>query len=459
MSTDPAPSTPTRKRLSVITKLAYGIGDIGAAVGASLNGFFLLPFLLDVAGIRGAWLSPVFLIGRVWDSINDPIIGYLSDNTHTRWGRRRPWLLFGAIPFGLTFVLLWYAPPFNELGRLIYFLVVSLIYYFSFTAVNLPYTALTPELTPDYNERTDLNTYRFSFSILSGIAAAALYVPIIAAFEDKIIGHLVMASIFGGITIVTSAIPFFFTKEPPHPAETEKQPGVWEGLRIAFSNRSFVLVTTIYLLSWLAIQFVQSNLFLYVKYWHNLEDQFTFLVIGVQLSAWVWVLIWNQVCQRIGKKPVYLLGMSFWVLVSFGLFFAPRGNLTILLTLAVLAGVGVAVGYLIPWSMLPDVVDEDELNTGIRREGVFYGLFVLLQQSGIGLALSASSLILDVFGYIPGNPPTQPDSAVLALRLFVSVVPVVILLLSFIAVYLYPITRQRHTEIRAELDARHATTP
>ncbi len=152
-------------KLSRATKLAYGVGDLGPAIVASVNGFFLNAFLLDVAGLRPGAVGIIFLIVKIWDSVNDPLIGSISDRTNTRWGRRRPWLLFGAIPFGLAFLLHWLVPPLGATGKFWYYLIVAILLDTGFTAVNVPYTALTAELTKDYDERTVLNTYRFSFSI------------------------------------------------------------------------------------------------------------------------------------------------------------------------------------------------------------------------------------------------------------------------------------------------------
>ncbi len=150
------PSSKSEK-LSVGTKLAFGTGDLGAAIVATVQGFFLNAFLLDVAGMRPAAAGAIFLIVKIWDSINDPIIGAMTDRTNTRWGRRRPWLLFGAVPFGLAFFLHWLVPDVGATGKFIYYLVVALLLDTAFTAVNVPYTALTPELSTDYDERTSLN--------------------------------------------------------------------------------------------------------------------------------------------------------------------------------------------------------------------------------------------------------------------------------------------------------------
>ncbi len=454
----------SKPSLSIGRKLAYGVGDVGPALVATLQGFFLNAFLLDVAGLPPQWAAAIFLIVKIWDSVNDPIIGWLSDHTHTRWGRRRPWLLFGAVPFGIAWFLQWQVPDLTAAGLFWYYLVVALLLDTGITAVNVPYTALTPEIAPDYNERTNLTTYRFSFSILGGMASLIVHETILRAADSIVTGFAISAAVMGLVIIVTNLITFAFTEERFFHEETKKEergsePGFIEGFVIAFKNRPFVMVTAVYLLTWLCIQFVQANMQLYVRYWMGADEQFIYLAVTLQLSIFVSLVIWSKVSERIGKRHVYFLGISFWIIIEILLFFIQPGQMTWLLLLAGLAGIGASVGYLIPWSMLPDVVDLDELNTGLRREGIYYGFFVFLQKLGISLGLAISNLIFAATGYIndpaPGPPfPTQPDAVLLALRLFVSLIPALILLFSFPIVYKYPLTKERHTQIRAELESR-----
>lgn len=354
------------EKLSRLTKLAFGAGDLGPAIVAAINGFFLNAFLLDVAGLRPAAAGTIFLIAKIWDAVNDPIIGALTDRTKSRWGRRRPWLLFAAIPFGLAFFLQWIVPPLGDTGKFFYYLVVAILLDSAYTAINVPYAAMTPELTHDYDERTSLSSYRFSFSILGGVLAAFLHTVILGFFEDPFQGYMTSAAIWAFFIIVPNFITFAFTRETHYLEDRPEGPGFREGLKIAFKNRAFVYVTLIYLLSWLSIQFVQNNLLLYVKYWIGAEAQFGILILAVQFSAFIFLLFWTRVSQRIGKKGVYFLGMSFWVLVAVGLFFVQPGQVGLLFFLAVLAGAGVSIGYLIPWSMLPDVIEMDELETGVE---------------------------------------------------------------------------------------------
>jgi GPH family glycoside/pentoside/hexuronide:cation symporter len=459
-------SKPDSEKLSIGAKLAYGVGDLAPAIVSGVNGFLLNAFLLDVVGLHPALVGTIFLITKIWDAINDPIMGALTDRTKSRWGRRRPWLLFAALPFGLFFIAQWLSPQWSEAAKFWYYLIVAIFLDAAFTAVNVPYSAMTPELTHDYDERTSLSSYRLSFSIMGGVLAVFFHTLIVKAMPNAFIGNAVAASCWAILIVGANWITFFFTREKhydelvkaqaEHPED--KGPGFLEGLKIAFRNKAFVNVTIIYLLSWLAIQFVQNNLLLYVRYWIGAESYFGFLVLAVQFSAFIFLMIWAKVSAKIGKQNVYYVGMSFWVVVEIILFFIQPGQIVFLFVMAILAGAGVSIGYLVPWSMIPDVVEMDELETGQRREGIFYGFFVFLQKMGISLGLAMSNYVFALTGYINQVPgaalPVQPPAVLMALRIFVSLAPALILLLSFIVVHQYPITREKHAEMRAELERR-----
>lgn len=179
------------EKLHFTTKLAYGAGDFGPAITANILVFYLLFFLTDVAGIPAALAGSVLMIGKIFDAINDPIIGLLSDRTRSRWGRRLPWMLGGMIPFALFYTAQWLIPHFsddrltNQWGLFIYYVAIAMAFNLCYTTVNLPYTALTPELTQNYNERTRLNSFRFAFSIGGSILSLILYILIAAGLPDR----------------------------------------------------------------------------------------------------------------------------------------------------------------------------------------------------------------------------------------------------------------------------------
>ncbi len=189
------------------------------------------------------------------------------------------------------------------------------------------------------------------------------------------------------------------------------------------------------------------------------ESAFPSVAIAVQGTALVMLFVWQKISQKLDKKVVYFLGSTIWIIAQIGLFIVQPGQTLLLYLFAMLAGCGVSVAYLIPWSMIPDVIDLDELNTGQRREGIFYGFMVLLQKFGLALGLFLVGIALEFSGFIrtlPGElPPVQPDSALWAIRLVVAPLPAIVLLAGVILAYFYPITREYHNEIRLKLQERN----
>ena len=200
------------EKLYLNTKLAFGAGDIGPALTANLLVFFLLPFFTNVAGLNPSLAGSILFIGKISDAINDPIIGILSDRTKTKWGRRIPWMILSAIPFGLIFFLQWIVPRFSDNQGLnntllfIYYLIVGIVFNVFYTAVNLPYQALTPELTQDYNERTNLNSFRFSFSIAASILSLILAGFVFQVYQDGQEKYLIL----GLVSTIFATLPLFW---------------------------------------------------------------------------------------------------------------------------------------------------------------------------------------------------------------------------------------------------------
>jgi len=531
------------EKLHLTTKLAYGAGDFGPAIAANILVFYLLFFLTDVAGLPAGLAGSVLMIGKIFDAINDPIIGLLSDRTQTRWGRRLPWMLAGIIPFALLNWAEWIIPHFsndrtvNQWGLFAYYVAIGMGFNLFFTIVNLPYTALTPELTQNYNERTRLNSFRFVFSIGGSILSLILYILITIALPDRpqeqfaqlglMLGVLAFVALLwsvlrlqergkdsllspqqrrrlspflmtSGGTLILLAIArslgifsgegfdylvFFFsllglmmagfgytlrdvqTEEHllrnPHDdamPPPESLP-LWQQLKIAFSNRAFLFVIGIYLCSWLAVQLTASILVYFVVSWMNLsEQQSGMIALAVQGTALLMLFFWQFLAQYLDKKVIYCLGTFIWIGAEVGLWLVQPGQIALLYTLAIFAGVGVSVAYLIPWSMIPDVVDLDELNTGERREGIFYAFMVLLQKIGLALGLFLVGITLETAGFIPRIPgeaiPIQPESALWAIRFAVAPLPAFFLLVGVILATFYPITREVHADIRRQLQAR-----
>ncbi|MEH2049761.1 MFS transporter [Nostoc sp.] len=461
------------KKLDLKTKLAYGAGDLGPAITANISVFYLLFFFTNIAGIPAGLAGSILMISKIWDGVNDPLIGFLSDKTKSRrWGRRLPWMFYGAIPFGIFFFLQWIIPQFsanhsdNIWPLFWYYVIIGVISQSFYTVVNLPYTAMTPELTQDYDERTSLNSFRFTFSIGGSILSLILMGIVFSKIADPQQQVIVLAAICTVISIlglywcvfgVRDRIMAFESKRIQ--AEEPASLPFLEQLKIVFSNRPFLFVIGIYLFSWLGVQITASIIPYFVVNCMDLkQSDVPTILIAVQGTALLMLFVWGALSKKFGKKVVYFLGMSLWIIAAAGLFFLQPGQIVLMYVMAVMAGFGVSTAYLIPWSMIPDVIELDELQTGQRREGIFYGFMVLLQKFGLAFGLFLVGNALQVAGFqasVAGSPsPIQPASALFAIRVAVGPIPTVCLIFGLILTYFYPITREMHAEIMLKLKER-----
>lgn len=456
-------NTPPSQKLNLLTKIAYGAGDLGPAMGAVLSAFFLLLFFTNVAGLPAGLAGSILMIGKIWDAINDPIVGVMSDRTVHPWGRRYPWMIYGAIPFGIFLFLQWIVPSQNTTILFCYYVAISIIANTFYTIVNLPYTALTPELTQDYNERTSLNSFRFAFSIGGSIFAlvlAKIIFNIFASEPEK--KYIILAAICSVIAILALYFCVWGTWRQVRTntqyieagdEENENLP-MPEQLKIAFSNKPFLYVIGIYLCSWLAVQLTTTIIPYFVMYWMKIpESQVPIIAIVVQTTALAMLFVWSAISKKIGKKAVYFWGSGFYILAQFGLFFLQPGQNGFMYFLAFLAGIGISTAYLVPWSMIPDVIDLDELNTNRRREGIFYSFMVLLQKIGLALGLFLVGQMLQWSGF-DSQIPIQPTSALWAIRIAIAPLPTFVLICGVFLAYLYPITQTVHEEILLKLRER-----
>ncbi len=466
--------TAENEKLDFKTKLAYGAGDLGPAITANISIFFLLVFFTNVAGIPAGLAGSILMIGKIWDAVNDPFVGFLTDKTQSRrWGRRLPWLLYGAIPFGIFFFLQWIVPQFspnqnaNVWPLFWYYVAIGVVSQVFYTVVNLPYTAMTPELTQDYDERTSLNTFRFTFSIGGSILSLILSKIVFSLIGDRQQQYIVLAAVCTVISVLSLYWCVFGCRDrilafEAKRTQTAEPPSIpfGEQLKIIFTNRPFLFVIGIYLFSWLGVQITASIIPYFVIYCMRLqESDVPTVMIAVQGTALFMLFVWGAISKKVGKKVVYFLGMSLWIIAATGLYFLQPNQIPLMYVMAVMAGFGVSTAYLVPWSMIPDVIELDELQTGQRREGIFYGFMVLLQKFGLAFGLFLVGNALQSYGFkesIVGQTtlPIQPESALIAIRLAVGPLPTICLILGLILTYFYPITREMHAEIMLKLKQR-----
>ncbi len=447
----------SKEKLSVWTKLAYGIADFGFAFTDSAIAVLFALFLTDIVGLTAAQAALAVFVGRSWDYINDPIIGHFTDRTRSRWGRRRPYLLFGFIPFALAFVMMWWIPPISATWGLVAYYAFAYFFFDTVvTFVTMPYFALTPELTQDYDERTSLTSYRMFFSLVGGLVAfvvpLAMIGETIPANADR---ALRMGLVFGAASAFPLLLTFFGTRERREYIAQE-QPNLRESLRAARRNRPFVFAMGIFLFTWTAMSIIENQLFYFLEYRMGLEEEAPLVAAAVFVTAIVVLPFWVWVSERTDKRKAYIFGMLFLSGVMVTLVFVnPSLGFPIVIALASLAGVGVSAVHVLPWAMIPDAVEVDELETGARHEGMFYALVTLFRKIASSIAIPLALLLLDRSGFV-SNADVQPASAIWAMRLLMGPIPSIFLLSGIAFAIYYPLSREVHAETREQIAARQA---
>jgi GPH family glycoside/pentoside/hexuronide:cation symporter len=358
----------------------------------------------------------------------------------------------------LAFAFFFWVPPWTHpLVLAAHYGLMYMIYDTIATFVYVPYYTLTPELTLDYDERTSLSTARMLFSIVGGLIAFTLPTLLIDSFADPRTGYFVMAIVFGGLGALPLLLTFFGTRERPE-YQAMQQPTLRESLSAMRGNRPFQFGLGIFLLTWTTIDIIQAVLLFFIIDWLHMGSTSELIMGSVFISAAVFLPLWGWLSERWDKRRAYIAGMIFFAVVMLALIFlGPSTPLWGVFAVTTLAGVGVAAAHVIPWSILPDAIEWDELQTGQRHEGAFYSLVTLAQKVASSIALPLVGLLLAATGYVEANAGgTQPTSALLAIRGLMGVVPSIMLLGGIVFALRYPLSRESHADIRRQLAERRA---
>lgn len=438
-----------------------------------MRSIFYAIYLTDVVGLDPRLGSFGALIGIAWDAINDPLIGLLSDRMRTRWGRRRPFLLWFAIPFGLSFVMLWSAPAWeSEVALLAYVTLTFMLADTLQTLISVPFLSLTPELTSDYDERTTLTSFRSFFQLAGAlsvvVAAPAIVDGVLASGGTQQQGFMLVGAIFGGIAAVPLLLIGLFIRETSRPEQTESLP-FRETLKAAWQNVPFRYAIGMYMLNWSAVDMVAVAFPYFLLYWVAQGDLLaTIPFLGLNLAyetAFFGILMsvcilfipfWLWLARKRNKREAYMYGMIFWVIVQLMIFTIQPGDTNWLLVIAALAGISVSAAYVLPESLFADVIEWDELRTGRRQEGIFYGLRTLIRKLTGALVIFVTLQLLGSSGYVSPPPGsiqfTQGDSALQMVRQLVSPLSAAIVCGTILLAWLFPLSREQYERIQRLLE-------
>jgi GPH family glycoside/pentoside/hexuronide:cation symporter len=467
----------SKSHLSFWVKLLYGSGDWAFSSMGMMRSIFYAIYLTDVVGLEPRLASFGALVGIVWDGINDPLIGILSDRIHTRWGRRRPFLLWFAIPFGLSFITLWSAPAWESQTALLVYVTLSFMLADTLqTLVGVPFLSLTPELTSDYDERTALTSFRSFFQLVGAltvvVTAPAIVDVVLASGGSQQQGFMLVGAIFGGLGAIPLLLIGLFIRERARLEQIESLP-IRETLQGAWQNIPFRYMIGIHVLNWSATDMVVVIFPYFLLYWvaqgnqlasirlFELELAYESAFFGILMSVCILLIpFWRWLAKWRNKREAYMLGMGFWVIVQLLIFTIQPGETSYLLAIAALAGIGVSAAYTLPDSLFADVIEWDELRTRRRQEGIFYGIRNLIRKLTGALVIFITLQLLGWSGYV--SPPAgtlqfdQTDSAVQMIRLLVSPFGATILVGTIILAWLFPLSREKYIRIQKLLEQRRA---
>ena len=442
------------KPLSKKTKFFYGIGDLGNAVVNSAVQFFLMKFYTDGALVAPALAGNALLIGKFWDAINDPLFGWLTDRTKSRFGKRRVFMIFGAIPLAISIALLWYVPPASRIWTFVWIAFTFILFDTLWTLTNVPYYALTSELTDDYDERSSLTTYRMVMAVPAYLVGAALTPAIVGLFALQRTGYAFIGIIYGllaGAALLISAAGF---RERTNIVTAEPEPSPLKSLSVALKNRPFIWLSGTYFIVNISFAFIKILMAYYVEYQLLMQAEIP-LVMGLMLiCVTISLPFWQWLSRKMDKGPAYALGMAIGALAVLLTFFLPHVPTALIYLVAALAGFGFAANWIFPWAMVADVGDYDRAETGQQRSGMYYGVWGLATKISEALALAAVGWVLTGFGYVPNVE--QTPQALLGIRLFFGLIPAICIFAALPLLIKYPINRRSHAEVRRKLEAMDA---
>jgi glycoside/pentoside/hexuronide:cation symporter, GPH family len=432
-------------------KIGYGVGDFAFNLAYQTTALFLIYFFTDVFGISAAVAGSIFLVSKLWDAVSDPIMGVVSDHTRSRWGSKRPYLLFGAIPLGISFFMLFASPDIPHDMKAAYGYFAFILFCTAITVVNIPYGALTASLTLDIDERANISGYRMSFAMIGTLFTAAVTKILVGQFADETTGFRIMGIIYGILMAVIVLVTFASVKEKVVHRDERAQPFM-RNIRLVFINKPFMILAGATILFMVGVNMLAAIVNYYFKYNLKAEKLIPVAFVCLFVTAVLLIPFFVFLSTRKSKKFAYLVGMGSLSATLVALFFLGESSLTVTIVIFILAGVGMSTNFLSPWAMIPDTVEYSEWKTGLRREGVIYGFFFFAFKLGAAIAGFLTGLGLDLAGYVANAE--QSSQSLMGIRLMISLVPTLFLLAGMFLVSFYPIDAKMHRMMVQEIGKR-----
>ena len=449
------PRRPVPERLAFKEKLGYGLGDTASHFVWDMVGFWLLFFYTDVYKIPAAAAGTIMAIARFWDMGIDPVIGIISDRTQTRWGKFRPYILFGAVPYAVLAILTFTTPNLGEMGRIIYAGATYVLLMTAYAAVNLPYSSLAAVMTSDTYERAGVNQYRFICAFVGQLVVTGLALTLAKFFGggDKAMGFQYTLVLFGALSVVFFFITFATSKERVQPS-TALPSSLKEDLKNLFKNRPWIILACVGIVSFIMFAMQNAAIVFYFKYYIGKEDSVQlFNVIGT-VALIVALPLSKPLAKAFGNRNVFIASSLVSGLFFISLYLPGEKNIVAVYVLNILAKMAYAPAVPLLWTMIADTSDYSEWKNGRRATGLYFSAATFAQKAGWGIGAAIAGWLLAVFNYVPNA--IQTASALLGIKLLVSVIPGVLYMSCAVFMFFYTIDSRTTDLMKRDLDARRA---
>jgi GPH family glycoside/pentoside/hexuronide:cation symporter len=438
------------KQLSTSIRAAYGVSDLGVNILVIASILITFTYLTTVLGVQPGIAGSLLLGAKVWDVLTDPLIGRFSDRTQSRFGRRLPWMTVGAIIMAFGFAGM-FAAPFADASPTfqgVYFILSLMVTYTAFTMVGVPYGAMTPELTDDYDERSSLTAWRMGFGSIGLLLGGAGAPALISMFGGGIDGHKMMGLIFIPLVALPTLITVWALRNQPLKQGQVEDISLSEQWRLVKQNKPFVRLALLYLVQAGMMAQVTAGLLLACAYIFEAADPNALLTMMYPvfvISTIISLPLWLMIGKNTSKHMAFVFGGLVFTVGASLMFFMDRNTVGLGFVLMIIIGYGYSAYMIFPWSMMADSITHAKTYTDISLEGVFNGWWTAMQKIGIALGPFVIGWMLQLAGFQSsqdGTFPVQTDEALFALRLGISVVPAVIFAITLIGIYRWPLSRE-----------------
>ncbi|MDG1134134.1 MAG: MFS transporter [Pseudomonadales bacterium] len=436
--------------------LGYAVGDLGINLYFISTLTYLLYFYTDVLGISAAAAAGVFLVARMVDAVTDPLMGAIAERTRTRWGRLRPYLLWGALPLGAITVATFSVPDLDESGKVIWAYVTYTLFGILYTVVTIPYSALTASLTDDYQERTRLSTFRMAFAFSGALIVSVGVAQWVRMFANPAEGYVLIMSIFACVATLLLLITFFNTKEVVQPPPEQKL-SLNDSLRAVFYNPPLLIVIALFTLGMLSFTVRQTVTIYYFSYNVGRPDLIGAFFAATLATMFVGLVFVPRLAERFSKAGAIQIGALFTVLASIGFYLTPVSEPVWVIFWGCLVALGGAPIAVLGWAMIPDTVDYAQWRFGKRADGAVYSMSSFFQKLAKALGGAGVATALATVGYV-ANQPQSAETLDMILHLM-TVVPIGLMVLMIFLARLYKLDGETHARMRADLAQRYESEP